>query len=94
MTSKFDADKPIFVMPNLKGPEGNAFNLLGKAQVAFKEHGSPQALRNSFSEEAMSGDYNHLLNTILLFFNVVQQAPHYVVVESAEQLGHETETDE
>ena len=83
----FDPDKPFFLMPDLKGPEGNAFVLLGRAQKAFRDHGSPKSLAEAFHEEATSGDYEHLLTTILVFFNVVVEKREFVVLGDLSQIG-------
>lgn len=87
---KIDPDKPFFLMPDLKGPQGNAWCLLGAAQRAFKEHGSPKELAESFHEEATSGDYEHLLATILVFFNVVIEKREFVVLGDLSEMDGDT----
>lgn len=52
---------------SLIGEDGNAFAILGKARrVAIKNNMDWDAI----SKEAMSGDYNHLLQTIMEHFEV------------------------
>lgn len=72
-------DKPIFVMPDLTGPQGNALFLLGTARRLLKEAGYPKEALDSFSAEARSGDYEHLLATIRNWFRVARAV--YVLEE-------------
>ena len=58
------------VVVKLVGTDGNAFSVLGKVSKALKRAGETEAAKE-FMQEAMSGDYNHLLAT----------AMEYVVVE-------------
>lgn len=70
----------VFVMPDLKGPEGNAFVLLGKADSALKNAGVSQEDRTHFHNQATSGDYDNLLETIMEWFTVVAPRTEYVVI--------------
>jgi len=54
----------------LTGKDGNAFMILGLCQRAAKKAGLSEEIINSFREEAMSGDYNHLLQTCTAWFDV------------------------
>lgn len=45
-------------------PEGNAFYILGQVQRGLKQHGVDQSEINRFFDEATSGDYQTLLETI------------------------------
>ena len=58
--------------PKLKliGADGNAFNLLGLARRDAKRAGWPQAKIDEFFQEATSGDYDHLLQTCMKYFDV------------------------
>ena len=57
-------DKPIL---KLEGEDGNAFAILGKAQrVARKNNMDWDAIK----KEAMGGDYDHLLQTMMKYFDV------------------------
>lgn len=47
----------------LIGTDGNAFALIGRVRKALKENGFAHFVE-PFVEEAMSGDYNHLLTVI------------------------------
>lgn len=49
----------------LVGQDGNAFAILGRVNHAMKRAGVCQAERDLFRKEATSGDYNHLLRTVM-----------------------------
>jgi len=50
---------------NLVGINGNAFVIMGAFQVAAREAGWSKDEVKQVLDEAMSGDYDHLLHTIL-----------------------------
>ena len=50
---------------NREGVDRNAFNILGVVGKAMRRGGVSQADRNAFFAEATSGDYNHLLQTVM-----------------------------
>jgi hypothetical protein len=54
----------------LTGQDGNAFLILGLVRRAISRSNHPE-LAEEFMQEAMSGDYDHLLKTCM----------HYVSVE-------------
>jgi hypothetical protein len=57
-------EKPVL---KIIGTDGNAFAILGKARrVAIKHKLDWDAIQ----AEAMSGDYNHLLATMMKYFDV------------------------
>lgn len=58
--------------PKLKiiGTDGNSFALLGKARRAAREAGWDRQQIDDVMEEAMNGDYNHLLRTLMDHFDV------------------------
>lgn len=55
--------------PNVKvqltGNDGNAFAVLGAVTKAMRRAGIEQAEIEKFRTEAMSGDYDHLLQTAM-----------------------------
>lgn len=63
---------PIF--PNIKvkliGQDGNAFAIIGSVRAAMKKAKVPIETITTFSSEAMSGDYNHLLQTVMKYVEV------------------------
>jgi hypothetical protein len=55
----------------LIGADGNAYNLLGLARRAATKAGWSTEQWNAVCEEAKSGDYDHLLRTLMKHFEVV-----------------------
>ncbi len=49
---------------NLKKLDGNAFAVLGDFQASAKKEGWTKEEISKVQDEAMNGDYNHLLATI------------------------------
>ena len=60
------ADRPMLV---LVGTDGNAFSILGKARRVLRDAGRDDAW-TTFEAEATSGDYDHLLATVMNWFEV------------------------
>lgn len=58
--------------PKLKlvGQDGNAFAILGKAKRVMRQEGWSKEKQDEVMEEATSGDYNHLLSTMMDHFEV------------------------
>ncbi len=54
----------------LVGQDGNAFMILGLCQRAANKAGLPKSEIEAFMQEAKSGDYNHLLNTCMAWFDI------------------------
>lgn len=54
----------------LAGRDGNAFAIIGACTKAMKRHNVPAEQISEFREEAMSGDYDHLLQTAMRWVNV------------------------
>jgi len=57
------------VKVKLVGLDGNAFFILGRCQGAARRAGLSNEVLNEFHKEATSGDYNHLLQTCLKWFD-------------------------
>jgi hypothetical protein len=51
---------------DLVGLDGNAFNLMGKFQQAARRQGIPKEEIDAVLEECTSGDYDHLLQTLVM----------------------------
>ena len=49
----------------LAGVDGNAFSILGRAQQALRRGDVPEGQVKEFMAEAISGDYDHLLATVI-----------------------------
>ncbi len=54
----------------LVGSNGNAFSVLGRARKAAKKADWSKAEVDEMMQEAMSGDYDHLLQTMMKHFEV------------------------
>jgi len=54
----------------LVGEDGNAFAILGRVSGAMRKAGVSKEERDQFFAEAMSGDYDHLLQTCMKWVNV------------------------
>lgn len=50
--------------------DGNAFAILGACQRQAKAAGVPASEISEFMDKAMDGDYNHLLRTVMDYFEV------------------------
>ena len=50
---------------DLSGSDGNAFMIIGGVRKAMRRAGISNEEIEAFSEEAQSGDYNHLLQTVM-----------------------------
>ncbi len=55
----------------LIGEDGNAFYILGKVQSALRRGGKGKEFIDTFMKEATSGDYNHLLATVMEVVDVM-----------------------
>jgi hypothetical protein len=53
------------VSVTLVGEDGNAFAILGRVTAALREAGVGPEERDEFTSEAMSGNYDHLLRTVM-----------------------------
>lgn len=54
----------------LVGKDGNAFMILGLCHRAAQKAGLSKSEIDAFMQEAKSGDYNHLLNTCMEWFDI------------------------
>lgn len=57
------------VKVQLTGLDGNAFAVLGRCQTAARRAKVPETEIKTFLDEAMSGDYDHLLQTCMRWFD-------------------------
>lgn len=55
---------------SLVGEDGNAFMVLGLVSKALRRGGVSDEERKAFFDEAMAGDYDHLLQTVMAWVNV------------------------
>ena len=65
--------KELDYKPKVKliGEDGNVFIVMAKAKKALKDAGADEELLKRFFEEATSGDYTHVLATIMKYCEVV-----------------------
>lgn len=54
----------------LIGQDGNAFAILGRVTQAMRRSGVSEEEQKAFSDEATSGDYDHLLRTVTKWVSV------------------------
>jgi hypothetical protein len=54
----------------LIGEDGNAFAIIGRCRRAAKKAGWTEEQIERFTTEATSGDYDHLLQTVMEYFDV------------------------
>ena len=54
----------------LSGSDGNAFMVIGKAIGVARKAGWSQEEIEKFRQEAMAGDYDHLLRVCMDYFDV------------------------
>ena len=55
---------------NLVGNDGNAMTILGQCTRTARLNGVPQDEIDAFFDEATSGNYDHLLQTCMRWFDV------------------------
>ncbi|MBL4709732.1 MAG: hypothetical protein JKY48_14965 [Flavobacteriales bacterium] len=55
------------VKVQLSGEDGNAFAVIGRVRTAMKQAEVPIETIKEFSDDAMSGDYDHVLQTCMKY---------------------------
>lgn len=60
-------DKPVL---ELVGCDGNAFGIIGAATRVARKAGWSKDQIDTFTKDAMSGDYDHLLQVCMKHFDV------------------------
>ena len=58
------------IVVQLTGTDGNAFAILGGVRRAMQAVGVDEAERKRFLNEAIDGDYDHLLATVMRWVTV------------------------
>ncbi len=64
------SDTKYNIKVKLVGTNGNAFALMGKVKQALRKAKAPDEDIKAFLDEAMSGDYDHLLQTCMAWVHV------------------------
>ncbi len=54
----------------LEGQDGNGFTIVGRVSKALRRHGVDSDEIKRFRTEATSGDYDHLLQTVMEWVEV------------------------
>lgn len=55
----------------LIGEDGNAFFIIGRVSKELRRAGVPEEDVTAFRKEAMSGDYDHVLQTVMKYVHIV-----------------------
>lgn len=76
------------------GEDGNAFSILGRAARCARDGGLSTEQIAEFRKEATSGDYNHLLCTVMEFFNVDQNEEEDDFEDDLDELIEDDDDDE
>jgi hypothetical protein len=65
--------KPRFpeIVVDTRGPDGNAFALMGAVRRGMRESGHSEKQIEAFMQEAMAGDYRHLVDTVRRWVTVL-----------------------
>ena len=58
------------IIVDLIGHDGNAFTVLGRCRKAAREAGLSEDEITTFMTEATASDYDHLLQTVMRWFDV------------------------
>lgn len=58
------------VVVRLTGQDGNGFIIVSRTRMALKRAGVPPQRCEEFFNEALSGDYDHLLQTVMRWVTV------------------------
>ena len=58
------------IIVTLTSHDGNAFTVLGRCRQAAREAGLADGEIGAFMAEAMAGDYDHLLQTAMRWFEI------------------------
>lgn len=69
----------------LVGEDGNAFAIMGRVQKALKRAGNDSEVVDSYLEQAMSSDYDHLLAVTLAFVEYGHDYDLDDLIESEEE---------
>ena len=64
-----DVEVPNKPKLKLVGEDGNAFFIMGRATKAARKAGWTKEQTDAIMNEAMSDDYNHLLRTMMKYFD-------------------------
>ncbi len=63
-------DVPLKPVVELIGTDSNAFSIIGKCMKVARKAGWDKATQDKVRDEMMSGDYDHVLQTAMKYFEV------------------------
>lgn len=69
MTEQTGPKYPDVTVP-MVGEDGNAFAIMGRVRKAARQAGLTKEQIDEYMNEAMAGDYDHLLQTTMKYFEV------------------------
>ena len=58
------------IVVQLSGEDGNAFSIIGRVSKALRRAGVASTEVDKFTTDAMSGDYDHVLQTAMKWVEV------------------------
>jgi hypothetical protein len=58
------------IVVRMVGEDGNALSILARVERALRKAGIPEDARAEFRRDATSGDYDHLLQTVMRWVEV------------------------
>ena len=64
--------EPLYpdIQVDLVGEDGNAFAIIGRVRQALRREGVAEKEVEAFAEEAMAGDYDNVLRTVMSWVEV------------------------
>lgn len=77
------------VKVRLVGEDGNAFAILGRVNRALKKAGYGNDVTDQFRAEATSGDYDHLLRTVIAWVDTSADDEYFECDDCGRQVNNE-----
>jgi len=76
---------------NLSGPDGNALSIVAKAKSALSQLGESRQEIDNFISEALSGDYDHVIETVRSRFHYVTWTGYSLGEDSGDEWDDDDE---
>lgn len=89
-----DAPKYPHIKVSLVGEDGNAFSILGRVTKAMRRGKCTEEQVKEFMSEATTGDYDHLLVTVMKYVDEDTRSAEEEVAEDFSELSEEEIADE
>lgn len=74
-------EKPVYLLPDLKGPQGNAFFMMAEVLGLLRRTGYTPEECALIQSEMMSGDYDHFLDCVFRYCEVYMQVNDFVPID-------------